>query len=102
LFHTLLVPEVGGDTLSWVVDAYSIFDIHRLQASQEASYLFFTKVKVKKRRNNKMPKEKDDNYLCFCFFDVNGPKIIRVTKEVVPRTTTSGLNGLICFAILEK
>jgi hypothetical protein len=38
LFHTLLAPEAGGDTFTWVVDAYSIFDIHRLQTSQEASF----------------------------------------------------------------
>jgi hypothetical protein len=37
LLHTLLAPEVGGDTLVWVVDAYGILGIHRLQASQEAS-----------------------------------------------------------------
>jgi hypothetical protein len=33
----LLALEVGGDTLVWVVDAYGIFGIHRLQASQKAS-----------------------------------------------------------------
>jgi hypothetical protein len=34
----LLAPEARGDTLAWVVDAYGILDIHRLQASQEASF----------------------------------------------------------------
>jgi hypothetical protein len=38
LFHTLLTPKAGGDTFTWVVDAYGIFGIHRLQASQEASF----------------------------------------------------------------
>jgi hypothetical protein len=33
-----LAFEVGGDTLVWVVDAYDILGIHRLQASQEASF----------------------------------------------------------------
>ncbi len=37
MLHTLLAPEAGGDTFDWVVDAYSILSIHRLQASQEAS-----------------------------------------------------------------
>ncbi len=37
MFHTLLTPEARGDTLAWVVDAYGIFGIHRLQALQEAS-----------------------------------------------------------------
>jgi len=49
-----------------------------------------------------MPKKKDDNYLNFCLFDVNGLKLIRVSKEVVPHTITSGLNGLIFLALLEK
>jgi len=30
LFHTLLAPEAGGDTLTWVVDAYGILGIHCL------------------------------------------------------------------------
>jgi hypothetical protein len=38
LFHTLLAPKVGGDTFTWVVDAYGILGIHHLQASQEASF----------------------------------------------------------------
>jgi hypothetical protein len=38
LFHTLPTLEAGGDTLAWVVDAYDIFGIHCLQASQEASF----------------------------------------------------------------
>jgi hypothetical protein len=33
-----LAPEVGGDTLTWVVDAYGILGIHRLRALQEASF----------------------------------------------------------------
>jgi hypothetical protein len=49
-----------------------------------------------------LPKEKDDNYLSFCLFDVNGPKIIRVSKEAVPHTTASGLNGLIFLVLLEN
>jgi hypothetical protein len=38
LFHTLLAFEGWGDTLAWVVDAYSILGIHHLQALQEASF----------------------------------------------------------------
>jgi hypothetical protein len=37
LLHTLLALEAGGDTLTWVVDAYGILGIHHLQASQEVS-----------------------------------------------------------------
>jgi len=37
LLHTLLAFEAKGDTFAWVVDAYGILGIHRLQASQEAS-----------------------------------------------------------------
>jgi hypothetical protein len=37
LFHTLLPPQAGGDTLAWVVNAYGILGIHRLQASQKTS-----------------------------------------------------------------
>ncbi len=37
LFHTLLTPKARGDTLTWVVDAYDILGIHRMQALQEAS-----------------------------------------------------------------
>jgi hypothetical protein len=37
LFHTLLTPEAKGDTLVWVVDAYNILSLHRLQASQDVS-----------------------------------------------------------------
>jgi hypothetical protein len=33
----LLAPEVGGDTFAWVVDAYDILAIHRLQVLQELS-----------------------------------------------------------------
>jgi hypothetical protein len=29
----LLAPEVRGDTFVWVIDAYGILGIHRLQAS---------------------------------------------------------------------
>jgi hypothetical protein len=38
LLHTLLALEAGGDTLTWVVNAYGIFGIHCLQALQEASF----------------------------------------------------------------
>jgi hypothetical protein len=38
LLHTLLAPKVGGDTFVWVVDAYDILGIHRVQASQEMSF----------------------------------------------------------------
>jgi hypothetical protein len=38
LLHTLLAPEVGGDTLAWVVDTYGILGIHHLHALQEASF----------------------------------------------------------------
>jgi hypothetical protein len=33
----LLTLEAGGDTLAWVVDAYGMFGIDRLQALQEES-----------------------------------------------------------------
>jgi hypothetical protein len=32
-----LAPEAGGDTFTWVVDAYGILGIHRLQTSQKTS-----------------------------------------------------------------
>jgi hypothetical protein len=38
LLHTLLAREAGGDTLTWVVDAYGILGIHYLQALQEMSF----------------------------------------------------------------
>jgi hypothetical protein len=37
LLHTLLAFEARGDTFAWVVNAYGILGIHRLQASQEES-----------------------------------------------------------------
>jgi hypothetical protein len=38
LLHTLLAPKIRGDTLAWVVDAYNILGIHRLQTLQEVSF----------------------------------------------------------------
>jgi hypothetical protein len=38
----------------------------------------------------------------FMSFWCEWPKTIRVSKERVPHNTTSGLNGLIFFALLEK
>jgi len=37
LLHTLLAFETKGDTFAWVVDAYDILGIHRMQASQKVS-----------------------------------------------------------------